>query len=121
MVHICVLSLIDYENSSLTSEISTVLQQFCLHTDCFGGLEKLKANSEVIKLVLSMSKKTSCFASSQLLVPASISSAVRLQVLLCTQLREKSCEGGVVITTWETPRESRTENGTKSDALMSGA
>lgn len=51
---------------------------FCLHTECIGGLEKLKANPEGIKMVLSMCNRTSSFASSELLVHASISSEVRL-------------------------------------------
>lgn len=94
-------------------------KHFCLHTECFRGLEKLKANSEGIKLVLSMCNRTSSFAVSELLAHASISSAVRLQVLLCIQLREDSSEGGIFIASWETPRESRTENGIKCDALTS--
>lgn len=95
-------------------------KHFSPHTECFGGLEKLKANPEGIKLVLSICNRTSSFASSELLVHASISSAVILQVLLCIQLREKSFEGGIFITSWETPRESRTENGIKCDALRLG-
>lgn len=57
-------------------------KSFCLHTECFGGLEELKANPEGIKLVLSMCNGTNSFASSELLVHASIRSAVRLQLLL---------------------------------------
>lgn len=94
-------------------------KRLCLLTECFRGLEKLKASPEGIKLVLSMCNRTSSFASSELLVHASISSAVRLQVLLCIQLRDKSFEGGIFTTSWETPRESRTENGIKCGAFRS--
>lgn len=83
------------KTASFTFEISTVLQQeggkhFCLPTECFRGLEKLKANPEGIKLVLSMCNRTSSFAFSELPVHASINSVVRPQVLLCIQVREKT-------------------------------
>lgn len=45
-------------------------KHFCLRTEYFGVLERLKASPEGIKLVLSMSNRTSSFASSEFLAYA---------------------------------------------------